>query len=189
MRSFTDILTESKKSYPFKIAVAGELAEDFTEHLETALKKFGVTELSSGKKTPIQERPLDFPQLQNMEVTHFDAELSYPTTSQVLAGYLASCCNTNENYVVVRGANEPLERYQEDAPKEGDTETYETMLTKEDMGGESARESVGGNRVMDLLKELESARKERDHEPTAGAPVGESEDISDSANTKSPIGS
>ena len=30
------------------------------------------------------------------------------------------------------------------------------------MGGESAQEAVGENRVMGLLKELEVARKERD---------------------------
>ena len=48
--------------------------------------------------------------------------------------------------------------------------TYETKLTQEDMGGESAQENVGGNRVMDLLKELEVARKEREHDPSAAAP-------------------
>lgn len=189
MRSFTEILNESKKNYPFKIAVAGELPEGFTDKMETALKKFGVSNLSSGKKTPIQERPLDFPQLQNMEVTYFEADLSYPTTSQVLSGYLAGMCNITESHVMVRGADEPLERYQEDMPDEGDTTTYETLLTKEEMGGESAQENVGGNRVMDLLKELEQARKEREHDPAAAAPVGKSEDITDKSNNKSPIGS
>lgn len=189
MRSFTDILNESKKTYPFKIAVAGELPEGFTDKLETALKKFGVSNLSSGKKTPIQERPLDFPQLQNMEVTYFDADLTYPTTSEVLRGYVASMCSITEACVMARGANEPLERYQENMPDEGDTTTYETLLTKEDMGGTSAQKDVGDNRVMELLKELEQARKEREHDPAAAAPVGESEDISDKSNTKSPIGS
>jgi hypothetical protein len=187
MRSFTDILNESKKVYTFKIGVAGELPEEFTTHMETALKKFGVDKLTAGKKTPIQERPLDFPQKQNTEVTYFEADLTYPTTSQVLAGYLAHVCSVHESCFVVRRADEPLERYQEGVIDEN--EPYEALLDTEEMASESAQESAGGNRVMDLLKELESARKERDHEPTAGAPVGESEDISDSANTKSPIGS
>ncbi len=189
MRSFTEILNESKKSYPFKIAVAGELPEGFTDTLETSLKKFGVTELSSGKKTPIQERPLDFPQLQNMEVTYFDTDLTYPTTSEVLRGYLASVCSVTEAYIMVRGENEPLNWYQEDMPQDGDTTTYETLLTKDDMGGTSAQENVGDNRVMDLLKELEKARKEREHDPAAAAPVGDSKDIGDNTNAKSPIGS
>ena len=42
---------------------------------------------------------------------------------------------------------------------------------------------------MELLKELETARKERDNDPTEGAPAGESKDIDSKENAKSPIGS
>ena len=57
------------------------------------------------------------------------------------------------------------------------------------MGGESAQESVGGARIMDLLKELEIARKEREIDPMESAPKGESADIKDTENTKAVIGS
>ncbi len=157
MRSFKDILAESKKVYPFKIGVAGELPEGFTDHLETSLQKFNVSKMTSGKKTPIQERPLDFPQLQNTEVTYFEVELTYPTTVQVLQEYVGKCCNIPQSHIIVRNPNEPQELYQ----NAKESEVYEPMLTKEDMGGESAQKSVGENRVMDLLKELEKARKER----------------------------
>jgi len=185
MRSFTEILTESKKTYPFKVGVAGDLPEGFEGAMKTALGKYNITNMSNGKKTPIQERPLDFPQLQNMEVTYWDVEVDYPTTPQVMQEYIGSCCSVDQAHIIVRGANDPREEYQDtkdDAP-------YEAMLDKEDMGGESAQESVGGNRVMELLKELETTRKERDNDPMAGAPVGESKDIDDSENAKSPIGS
>ena len=89
MKSFTEFLIESKKTYPFKIGVAGELPEGFVDAMETALKKYDVINMSAGKKTPIQERPLDFPQLENTEVTYFEVELTYPTTTQVLQEYLA----------------------------------------------------------------------------------------------------
>ncbi len=158
MRSFTDILTESKKVYPFKIGVAGPLPEGFVDKLETALNKYSILKMSSGKKTPIQERPMDFPNLQNTEVTYYEVELNYPTTSQILEEYVGQCCGIHRSHVMVRGANDSVER-QQNEPKE--TGKYETLLTKEDLGGESAQDKVGGNRVMDLLKELEKARKER----------------------------
>jgi hypothetical protein len=63
------------------------------------------------------------------------------------------------------------------------------MLTTEEMGGETAQADVAGDRVMSLLKELETARKENENDPMAGAPVGESKDIDDNENAKSPIGS
>ena len=63
------------------------------------------------------------------------------------------------------------------------------MLNTEELGGESGQDSVGENRVMDLLKELEVARKEREVDPVAGVTAGESKDITTETNSKSPIGS
>ncbi len=158
MKKLNEYITESKKTYPFKIGIAGDIPADTKEKLQIHLEKFGVSNLSAGKRTPIQERPLDFPNLENLEVTYFEVELIYPTTDNVLREYLGSVCNFPRSHIVVRNANGPLEEIQDSA----DDATYETLLTKEDMGGESAQESVGNSRVMDLLKELEIARKERD---------------------------
>ena len=186
MKTFTQILTESKKTYTFKIGLAGEMAEGFQDKLETALKKFDVISMSNGKKTPIQERPLDFPQLQNMEVTYYDAEVGYPTTPQVLQDYICKCCECEQAHVIVRNANDPREEYQE--PK-ADT-AYESKLDTLEMeqADPGAQVHVAGNRVMDLLKELEIARKERNTDPMQAAPQGSSKDIDDSENTKAVIG-
>ena len=185
MKSFAEHLTESKKTYPFKVGVAGELPEGFDNRLETMLEKYGVINMTPGKKTPIQKRPLDFPQLENCEATYFEISCAYPTTVQVLQEYIGQCCGVEQSHIIVRNPNEQQELYQE----ETSSDVYVAKLTVEDMGGESAQEDVGGSRVMDLLKELETARRERKEDPTANTPQGESKDIGDSTNTKSPIGS
>lgn len=185
MRSFSNILTESAKTYNFKVGIAGDIPEGFKEHLGITLEKFSVKNLSSPKKTPIQERPLDFPHLENTEVHYFDVEVNYPTTPQVLGEYISQCCSVNASHIIVRTPDDNLERYQD----EKTPNVYEPILTKEDLGGESAQSSVGDNRVMDLLKELEQAKKERDHDPAAAAPTGSSKDIAPTENTKSTIGS
>jgi hypothetical protein len=184
MKSFKEFLTESKKTYEFKIGVAGVLPEGFVDQLETAMQKFQVVNMGAGKKTPIQERPLDFPQLQNMEVTYYEVEVNYPTTSQVLQEYVGKCCGVDQSHIIVRNTNDPREEYQE--PKSN--EPYEARLTTEDMGGESAQEAVGGNRVMELLRELEADRKDRDNDPMEAAPKGESKDIENKENTKAVVG-
>lgn len=173
MKSFAEYLTESKKTYDFKIGVAGELPEGFENHVETALQKFGITKLTPGKKTPIQERPLDFPQLENLHVTYYETTLTYPTTVQVLQTYLGEVCSVPQSHIIVRNPNEPQEIYQEEA-NDGD-ETYVAKLTVEDLGGENGQPGVGQNRVMDLLKELESARKESGVNPIkdVAAPKGD----------------
>lgn len=184
MKTFVEYLSESKKIYSFKIGVAGDLPENFENMMETALQKYGVVKMTAGKRTPIQERPLDFPQLKNLNITYYEVDLSYPTTSQVLQEYVGQCCGVHQSHIIVRNPNEPQELYQqEQAPSE-----YVAKLTVEDMGGESAQEDVGPNRVMNLLKELETARKERSNNYIGDAPVGESKDISDAENTKSVLG-
>jgi|TARA_B100000035_G_C21008602_1_gene558533 hypothetical protein len=186
MKSFTDYLTESKRVYAFKVGIAGDLPENCEDDMERCLQKFGVSKMSAGKKTPIQERPLDFPQLENCEVHYYEIELMYPTTSQILQEYIGHCCGVNQAHIIVRNPNEPQELYQQ----EKDETQYVAKLTQEDMGQAEgdAQANVGPGRVMDLLKELETARKERSADYVGDVPVGESKDIGDSQNTKSPIG-
>jgi NACalpha-BTF3-like transcription factor len=185
MKSFKELLVESQKTYKFKIRVAGELPEGFEDRLKIHMKKFEVVSIGAGKRAPITERPLDFPQLQNIEVTTYEVEIKYPTTSHILEQYVVQNCMVPHSHVTVRGEFDPIEEQQsQQEPTE-----YQTLLTTEDMGGVSDQPNVGVNRVMDLLKELEVARKEREIDPMEGAPVGESKDIDDTQNTKSPIGS
>jgi len=185
MRTFKDILTESKKTYEFTVKIAGELPEGMADKLETCLQKYQLVKLSAGKTTPISEKPLDFPQLQNMEVTIYEAEVEYPVTPNVLATYIADCCACNENHVRVNAPGHDIDVLQEPASDE----PYEALLNTEDMGGEDGQQLAGTNRVMDLLKELEDARKEREIDPTEGVTPGESQDIKDETDAKSVIGS
>ena len=184
---FEKYLTEAKKVYEFSIGVAGQLPEGFEDSLETALKRYSIETMGAGKKTPIQERPLDFPQLSNSEVTYYEVSLNYPTTPQVLHEYISACTGMDRGLILVRNVNEPGMEYQ--AQKEEGP--YETKLDKEDMGQADprAQETVGGGRVMNLLKELETARKEKTNDPIADVKPGDTKDISDNVGTTSPIGS
>ena len=185
MKSFEQYLTESKKTYKFKIRVAGEVPEGFANTLEGALQKYDVKNLSAGKTTPITEKPLDFPQLQNMEVTHYEAEVNYPVTAHLLEKYLVDCCGITHSHIIVRGEHDPIEEYQ----GEIDDSPYESKLNTVELESESAQQDVAGARIMDLLKELETARKDREIDPVEGVKPGESKDITDEENAKSPIGS
>ena len=49
MSTFKEYLTESVKSYDYKIKVAGDIDKDFSNKLETALQKFEVAKMSAGK--------------------------------------------------------------------------------------------------------------------------------------------
>jgi len=124
MSDFKKYLAEASKQYDFVIKIAGELSENTEDNLEIALKKWDVAKLSPGKKTPIQNLPLDFPELKNMEVTVYEATLNYPTTPPELRWALSDALNIQNDFIRVRKPGEPYEEYQ---AEETDT-TYEPKL-------------------------------------------------------------
>lgn len=159
MKSFSQYLTESKKTYAFKIKVAGDLTEDFNQKLKGALEKFKVTSISNGKRTPIQNVPLDFPTLKNTNVTIFDLEISYPTTSEVLENYISQAVEHPLHCVKVVTDNAPSEEYQKTLQSAENKK--EALLNTEDMGGESAQEQVGEKKISSFLKDLSQDAKTR----------------------------
>jgi hypothetical protein len=189
MKKFLEYITESEKKYEFKIRIAGhDIPEDRATKLETALQKYELVSFASGRKTPIQENPLHFPQIQNCEVMTYDVVVKYPATATILQKYLADTVGLAETHVLVTSPTEPFEELVNPATK---NDTYEPILSKTEMedADPDAQSKVGANRVMDLLKELEQARAERTTgNPTEGTPVGDSNDISPTVNTKSVVG-
>ena len=92
--------------------------------------------------------------------------------------------NISHSYIIVRGEHDPIDELQ----KPEDDKPYESLLNTEDMGGDGAQKDVCGERIMDLLKELETARKEREVDPIAGVHQGDGKDIGNVENAKSVIG-
>lgn len=80
MKNFKEYLAESKKTYPFRLKVAGELPENFVNELKDCIGKANPTIIEKSK-TPIQATPLDFPQLSNVEVHTFEVMCEYPITA------------------------------------------------------------------------------------------------------------
>lgn len=153
---FKKILAESKKTYKFKLGLAGTLPENIKDTLTQALNKYECIDLSKGKKSPIQERPLDFPKLQNMEVTYFDAELAYPTTPEILEQYVSLITKMPITHVIARTAAQHA-----DYPIDKKEEPYKAKLETElEQADKKAQDHVGQKRVLELLKDLEKNKKE-----------------------------
>lgn len=190
MKRFYDYIVESEKTYEFRIRVAGVLPLGFEDMLERALKKYELTSFTSGKKSPIQETPTLFGNLQNVEVTTWDASVKYPVTSSVLKNYLIDSCSFHASHMLVHNTHEPIEEIIASMSNQN-KKAYEPLITKTEMEQScpKAQSHVGASRVMDLLKDLEQARKERTNNPGQGGPTGKSEDINPAQNNKSVIGS
>ena len=163
MKSFKEYLAESKKTYSFRVKVAGDVSADQEKAMEHVLSKYEITNFKKSGKTPIQELPLDFPKLKNREVNIYEITLNYPTTQFELTEYLANELKLTKDSIVVRRPGEPYEIYQEkaepqDSPLLTDCEYKESpSVNSEDYYGDKYNSGF----VKELNAILKLQRKER----------------------------
>lgn len=155
-KSFKQYLIESTKTYSFKLKIAGELEEDIEQQIKDALHKFSVVSISTGKRTPIQEKTLDFPDLQNVRITMWDIEIKYPTTTDILQNYISTTINYPSHCVKVCNLNDSLTQYQENKDKK--TEEILNNPNMED-ADPAVHEMVGNKRFTGLLHSIMSCKR------------------------------
>ena len=163
MSTFKDYLTESTKSYDYKIKIAGEPKDIDKNALETALQKFDLAKMSAGKSTPIMTLPLDFPRLSNESVTIFDVTTNYPESPRVMQEYLSDILRIPLTHIVVRKPGEPSEQYQSDM-QIAKTSEYKTKLQDieySDLAKIKPEDFHSTQANMSLLKELMKDRESK----------------------------
>lgn len=160
MKTFKEYLAESKKAYSFKIKVAGELPEKFQENLKLHLDRCKVITLEKLTTTPVQKLPLDFPTLENKEVTVFEVVCEYPITGPEIVSSIRDI-GLAEEYFRVRGSGEPSELDQLFVDNEpsgeallNDSQYKETVNVKH-------KEYFGDDFNKGFLKDLEKSAKAR----------------------------
>ena len=156
MSTFKDYLTESTKSYDYKIKIAGEPKDIDKNALETALQKFDLASMSAGKSTPIMTLPLDFPRLSNEQVTIFDVTTNYPESPRVMHEYLSDLLRIPMTHIVVKKPGEPSEEYQDEmqVAKKSEYATKLQDIEMKDAPKVNPDEHTGDKYNMGLLKEL-----------------------------------
>lgn len=193
MKTFLQYITESKKVYSFKVKVAGEIPENFESNLKDRLARCNVAVFEKMKSTPVQKNPMDFPMLENAEVTIWDLVLEYPITAPEIARDIKEL-GLQEEYFRVRGSGEPSEVDQ----ILDDEDANRTPLLYDAEYKEAAKidhkEYFGADYNKNFLKELQKQVKERNKELGHGK---KSPDVlgtqqkfkKDKSGLKSPVGS
>lgn len=161
MKTLKEYLAESKKVYPFRVKIAGELPENFEEKFKMALEKFSVNSFEKTKSTPIQESPIDFPNHSNIAVSIFEISLNYPVIAPQISSILSSHLGIPESCAKVRGALEDdpsIEMEQDDSKK------IKALLDSPYEKGAKPKDYFGDDYNKSFLKDLEKAAKARKKE-------------------------
>lgn len=192
MKSFKEYLTESKKTYEFKVKIAGDCPKDCAKTIKSALSQFHVESCSAGKSTPIQEHQSEFPEHKNVGMTIFDVCTTYPATTAQVRDSIAEHLGIALSKVRVRNEAEEREHALNHA---NDKLSGEALLTK-DYEKSSGQDLVGEKHKMNFLQEL-GKNKHQGTEITGTndvllakkAPVGKQEAQSTTSGAVSAIGS
>ena len=155
MKTFKEYLAESKKSYPFRLKVAGELPENFVKELKDCIGKANPAIIEKSK-TPIQATPLDFPELSNVEVHTFEVICEYPITAPELAEHVKYFVPESNFRVRNGGDAGEVEHNTADMEPSGESvlaEPYNDKVKHKDYFGDDFNKG--------FLKDLAKAAKER----------------------------
>lgn len=108
-KQFVEYLNESEREYHFRIKTIDELTDERMDAVENLLAKYDLLDISAPQKTIVQRNPLDFPDIDSAEVYMIDCVTRLPISAYILCKELRHALDINEKYIVVRGANDPLE--------------------------------------------------------------------------------
>ena len=158
-----DILQTMKKTYGFviKIACDGDFKKDYEpslKRLDTILSAKGMTKRSNPNALPLTAQPLVFQRLQGFVGTYYniDMEFEYPITPTELTNEICSILGINRAFVIVRTAENPFNKIEEDY-LDYNEEDYLPLLVTDEMPHDINEEDLVGDSYNEqLVKALHS---------------------------------
>lgn len=147
MKSFTQYLVESNKTWNFCIKTIHQLTDEQCDRIEKHLNKYDSTGLSAEKKTILQSIPRDFPQHRGYEVYSYEFETKLITTSAQVQTEIGNMLGLRDGVLKVKGEHET------------DVDTKEEHFEPEEV---PADELSGEKHNANLIKELLKLRKEKE---------------------------
>ena len=155
-------LAESAKEYTYRIKFAvNDLSADQKGALEDALAKFDLRSIGKFTDSPIQQSPLDFPNVRNSKVFVAEVVLGYPVTVDELRMYISDKVAINQQEIAVYNNYDPRDEYNDQrvAQLAGKDADYVARLGTEYEADEKT--DYGKDYNDKFLKELDDERKER----------------------------
>ena len=165
-KSFIRYVAETQVDYKYVLKFAvHEMTDSMIDILEHSLQRYELKEASAFRKTPIQESPLDFPNVSNSPVFICDITLGYPGSLDFLRTYICNNLGISPQQLAVYSANDPRQIETDlfiDRTSPEYLEKYKTRLGSdyEDVPADDKR--YGESYTTPFLKELERVRQQRE---------------------------
>lgn len=159
MKSFKAYLTESHKTYDFRLRIAGDLPDELQSKIKSVLEAYQVETISTPKRLPIRETP-EFPNMGPVEVHVMDVSVCYPCNDEQVRVLVAERTGISQSCIKVTPVNSPYEAALAGLEQSNTGEPGKSVLEDPDMKTVVPEKTlVGDARIPELIKELEDTRK------------------------------
>jgi len=163
-KTFVRYVAETKTEYNYVLKFAvHDMTDDMIDLLESSLKKYDLKAASAFRKTPIQESPLDFPNVRNTPVFICNITMGYPASLDFLRIYISNSLDISPALLAVYSDNDPRQIETDlfvDRSSPEYKEKYKARLGTDHEATETI--PYGEKYNISFLKELEKVRKERE---------------------------
>ncbi len=167
-KSFVSYVAETKTEYNYVLKFAvQDMTDKMVDCLETCLKRYELNTASAFRKTPIQESPLDFPNVKNTPVYICDISMGYPASLDFLRTYVCNSLDISLALLAVYSECDPrqietdlfLDRNSPEYKKSYKARLGADYIETDDV---TIKGAYGETYNIGFLQELEKVRKERD---------------------------
>jgi hypothetical protein len=166
MKSFTEYLTESKKTYTFRIKLAKEISGDDVTRIENHLAKYDVQKVSAPTKLMLQSVPYDFPQLRGYEIFVIEFETNLLASAYQIQTEIQTLLGISDGFMKVRSDQEPLEQREQSLLNDNSDDKESTSLLADGTYSEAedvnAEDFFGDKYNTSFVQELLKLRKDQE---------------------------
>ena len=152
------ILETMKRTYSFRVKLAADIKElDFT-NLDTILKVKGMTKRTNPTALPLASAPTSFARLKGFfgTIYQFDMEFEYPITESQIKNEICTLMNIDRAFVIVRTAENPLEKIDNDYLEYNDEDYIPVLLNDKNLDSINPEDYYGDKYNAELVKSLQS---------------------------------
>lgn len=163
MKTLKHYLTESDKTYEFRLRSVVELSDEQFDKLETHLLKFNVETISAPKKTIMQKTPYGFAEFGPAEVYIIDIVTKLPVTANMLHEEVAKCTGIPMQSLVVYSKLESEEFWGEPAKEESESTSVLADAEYKDAEKVKHEDHYGDKFVAKFVKNLPKADLQQEY--------------------------
>jgi hypothetical protein len=167
MKTFTDYFHDSERVYHYTIKLACDsVSENMVDAIEQRLARLDIVALEEFAGSPLQENPLDFPNLHNTSVQVADFSVKYPCSTDMLERMVAEALGMQRTNVIVYTENDPRKAYTQNHLDRNDPsykENYVPAIGSDhpEVEGEKEAQQDYPKQAEKMMQYLEKARSDR----------------------------